>query len=76
MASHCMSTEIGMEQNHRLLTAKELAERLGVSSLTVHEWARTRRIPSVRPTRKTIRFDYDAVVEAVTKDDQATGGAS
>lgn len=51
--------------NSELLTATELAKRFGVSVGTVRLWVRDRRVPVVRPTRGTIRFDLDAVQEAV-----------
>ena len=48
-----------------LLTAAEVAERLRVKPSTVSGWAREGRIPSVRLGPKTIRFDGDAVVDAL-----------
>ena len=54
---------IGM--NESLLTAEELAERLAVSARTVITWARSGRIPEVRPSRRIRRFDYGDVLQAL-----------
>lgn len=48
-----------------LLTVSELAERLQVRPRTVQTWARSGRIPFVRVSAKTIRFDWQAVVSAM-----------
>ncbi len=50
----------------RLVTADEVAERFGVSVGTVNQWVRQRRIPCIRPTRKTVRFRLDDVERAIT----------
>jgi excisionase family DNA binding protein len=50
----------------RLLTARELAERLGVSTETVLRWARRGRLPAVYLSSRAIRFreaDIDAWLE-------------
>jgi len=44
----------------RLITATEVAERLGVDVSTVHRWARAGEIPAFRLGR-VVRFDPDAV---------------
>jgi len=49
----------------RLITARELASRLGVTTNTIHTWARDGRIPCLRVGRKTLRFDPAAVVAAL-----------
>ena len=49
-----------------LLTATEIAVVLNVSRRTIQEWARREVIPSVRLSHKIIRFDRDAVVQALT----------
>ena len=51
--------------NESLLTAEELAERLAVSARTVITWARSGRIPEVRLSRRTRRFDYADVLQAL-----------
>ena len=53
-----MSTE-------QLATADELAEQLRVSGETVRRWARGGRIPCIRPTQRTLRFDLAAVRQAL-----------
>ena len=65
-----------MTSEQHLLTTQELARRLGVSDATVKEWARIGRIPAVRLSRKTIRFDYGAVVDAVRAADEQNRGRS
>jgi excisionase family DNA binding protein len=50
-----------------LLTADELATRLKVRPNTVKEWARAGKIPRVRITPKVVRYDPDAVREALEK---------
>lgn len=56
-----------------LLSAEQLAERLGVKAGTVKAWLAAGKIPASRLTRKVIRFDLDAVVTALTVGDKAKG---
>jgi excisionase family DNA binding protein len=49
----------------RLLSAREVAERIGLREETIRRWARCGRIPSIRATARTIRFDYGDVVAAL-----------
>ena len=56
-----------MRQVTELLTADEIAERLGVRPRTVREWSRKKLIPAVRLSRKVIRYDPTAVVAALTE---------
>ncbi|MFC1479160.1 hypothetical protein ACFL6F_01050 [Planctomycetota bacterium] len=53
-----------------LLSAKELGERLSVSPLTVARWGREGLIPQVKLSRKTIRYDFESVIEALQKASQ------
>lgn len=53
-----------------LLTAEELAERLRVRPDTVRRWTRQGRIPTVRLSRKVIRYDLSRVLAAI----DAAGG--
>ncbi len=55
-----------------LVGAREVAERLDVTVGTVNRWVRTGRIPCVRPSRRIVRFDMDAVLAAFSK--EATNG--
>lgn len=48
-----------------LLTANELAQRLGIRPATVREWARSGRIPEIKLSTKVRRFDIDEVLAAV-----------
>jgi excisionase family DNA binding protein len=52
---------------HDLLTAEQLAERLGVKSRTVKEWLRAGIIPATRLTPKVIRYDLEQVVWLIRK---------
>lgn len=52
------------------LTARQLADRLGLSAGQVRDLARTGRIPEVVVGRNTRRYELDAVVAALT----GTGG--
>lgn len=50
-----------------LLTTREVAERLGISSETVLRWIETRGLPARRLTSRAIRYDeaeLDAWLEA------------
>jgi excisionase family DNA binding protein len=46
-----------------LLTAENLARRLGVSPRTIKEWARVKRIPQLVFSPKVRRFDYADVLK-------------
>ena len=54
-----------MSTPQKLLTAAQLAKKLGKSKATILRWARDEIIPCERPTRQTIWFDLDAVREAI-----------
>ena len=51
----------------RLLTAPELARFLGVSLSTIRRMTRDQQIPVVR-VRGAVRFDRDAVVQALSEE--------
>jgi excisionase family DNA binding protein len=55
-----------MDQTTDLLTARELGKRFRVAPDTVREWARRGSIPTVRLSRKVIRFDLQAVLAALS----------
>ncbi len=57
-----------------LLTANELAERLQVQPETVRGWSRRGLIPKVQLTPKVIRYDFIAVVDAMTRRQAAQTG--
>jgi excisionase family DNA binding protein len=56
-----------------LLTAEELAERLKIQPSTVRRWSRDGRIPTVRLSPKVVRYDYDAVVETLRREEVDRG---
>ena len=56
-----------------LLTAEQLAERLGVKPRTVKEWLRAGLIPATRLTPKVIRYDLEQVVTVLKQRQEATG---
>ena len=58
-----------------LLTADEVAEKLRVRPDTVRGWAREGKIPSIRLSHKVVRFDGDAVVQALTEREERRVGA-
>ena len=43
-------------RQERLLTVEEAATKLGVKRATLYEWARERRIPTVKLFGKALRF--------------------
>jgi excisionase family DNA binding protein len=54
----------------KLLTVDAVAERLGISSVTVRRLIAAGRLPAVRPSPRTVRIPEDAVeafVKAMTK---------
>ena len=57
-----------------LLTAEQLADRLGVKPSTVKQWSRDGLIPANRLTPKVIRYDLDAVVASLEERQTAQGG--
>ena len=56
-----------------LLTANQLANRLGVQPDTVKQWLRAGLIPAARLTPKVIRYNLSDVVESL-KERQAKHG--
>lgn len=57
-----------------LLTAEQLAGRLGVKPRTVRQWFRTGLIPATRLTPKVIRYNLDDVVASLQQRQAAQGG--
>ena len=49
----------------QLATSREIAEIIGISIYTVYEWTKLGRIPVIRLTPRTIRYDIDAVLAAL-----------
>jgi len=45
----------------RLLTGRQVADRLGVSTKTVLRWALDGQLPSIRLSSRAIRFPEDAL---------------
>ena len=50
-----------------LLTAEQLADRLGVKPRTVRQWSLDGLIPAKRLTPKVIRYSLDDVVASLQK---------
>lgn len=48
-----------------LLSAAQLAARLGVRPMTIRSWVLKGRIPEIRFSRKVRRFDLDAVIKTL-----------
>lgn len=48
-----------------LLTTRELATHLRVTTRTIREWANTGVIPALRPRTRALRFDLAAVLDAL-----------
>jgi len=57
-----------------LLTAEELADRLRLRPGTVRRWSRRGRIPVVKLSPKVIRYDFLAVIDALTTRPCVKGG--
>lgn len=55
-----------MDQATELLTARELAKRLRVSPETVRAWGRRGYIPTLRLSRKAVRYNLTAVLAALS----------
>jgi excisionase family DNA binding protein len=45
----------------RLLTTREVADRLGIMPGTVLRWIETRGLPAIRLTSRAIRYEEDAL---------------
>ena len=59
-----------------LSTPQQVAEHFGVSVTTVNSWVRAGRIPCVRPSRRVVRFDLDAVEQAIARPVKDSGQRS
>ena len=57
-----------MKQATELLTARQLAQRFRVSPDTVRAWARRGLIPTIRISRKAMRFNFETVLRALAAD--------
>lgn len=55
-----------MHPANDLLTSRELAKRLRVSPETIRAWARRGHIPTLRLSRKAIRYNLEAVLAALS----------
>jgi len=51
----------------KLVTVIDISKRFDVHPETVRLWVRRGKIPCIRPTRNTIRFDLTAVEQALRK---------
>lgn len=51
--------------NRRLVTVRELADRIFVTPRSIQNWYRAGRIPHIRISPRCIRFDADEVEAAL-----------
>ena len=51
----------------KLLTAEEVAQELNVSPSTITEWGRQGKIPRVKISRKIIRYEKNATLNALSR---------
>jgi excisionase family DNA binding protein len=58
------SSRRGAGSGERLLSAREVGERLGIKPRTVSLWVRQGRLPAYRVGRY-LRFDWDEVTRAL-----------
>ncbi|NLX21650.1 MAG: helix-turn-helix domain-containing protein [Phycisphaerae bacterium] len=50
----------------KLVNADDVARRFGVTVATVRRWVRESRVPALRPSRRVVRFDLQAVESALS----------
>jgi len=53
--------------SQRLVTARELAETLGVSARTVRAWGRNGTLPRIEVAPRVVRFDPDAIARRLAE---------
>lgn len=58
----------------RLISAKEVSERLGVNLFTCYAWARSGILPHLKLGSKIIRFDAEAIEKFITEKAQGSPG--
>ena len=58
----------------RYATTFDVARRYGVTVDTVRAWVRQNRIPHIRVTKRTIRFDIKAIEMAMTQSEMQKAG--
>jgi len=54
-------------------TAKEIADRLGISEATIREWGRIGKIPRIVLSPKIIRYDWDSVLQSLKREKSQHG---
>ena len=59
-----------------LLTAEEIAEKLKITPSTITMWGRQRKIPRVKVSHKIIRYDLEAVQNALLKMAEDNGSSN
>jgi len=53
--------------SEQVITARDIAEAMGVTKGTVNRWAKTNKIPSFRTSDGKLRFDSAIVKNAIMK---------
>jgi excisionase family DNA binding protein len=48
-----------------IVTPQQMAEELGIRPSTLKSWAKDGLIPSIKPTRRTLRFNRERVLAAL-----------
>ena len=54
-----------IQQVGQWMTTRQLAIRMNTTTKTIREWAKRNRIPVVRISPKSLRFDWDEVAKAL-----------
>lgn len=50
---------------HRLLTVREVAAYLGVTTQSVHNWLKAGRLQALRPTKGTLRIPEGELIRFI-----------
>lgn len=56
-----------MQKEEKIIGARELAKRLGVSYATVLSWVRRGVIPCLRASQRPVLFDFQEVKDALSR---------
>ena len=56
----------------KLVTIKELSEKLGIAIPTLYQWKETGKIPSIKCGGKLVRFELDEVLARLKNSQEKT----